>query len=165
MSVFTCKYRRFVALAFSGVGLPLHENVVRDRIPRVVNADEQQQQHSPGNDQQPVTQVSPNGQRRDDERHVRGEREQQMKQPVLERRLVGPLPLHAQQDGNEVGHTTDRSAAEDRSVDFPDPTRAGNGHDLGELGLQDCEDTRNPRRATDRQSPYRGATDQHAPCA
>src|SRR5207248_9763834 len=74
--------------------LSLHEDVVGDGVPGIVNPDKEQQQRCSSNGKQRLAQMGASGECRYCQNCVCHKRQQNMKQPVLELRFVCRLQPH-----------------------------------------------------------------------
>src|SRR5437660_10970817 len=103
----TCEAkRRKGALLFLALVLRLGEfdGNVDHVIPRVVDAYEQEQDRSRGDDEQCRCRIAWEQQRRDEEGSVGGQRKDRMPQPVFQHRLIVPLTARPPEHDDHVYH-------------------------------------------------------------
>src|SRR5258707_8062815 len=110
--------------------LGLLEDNVGNGIPRVVDADEQEQHRHRTDAEQGRHRIAREQKRRDDECCVGDERKYRMPQPVFQHRLIVSLTAHTPQHDDDVGHPpeTAETAQKARIPEDP-PWRAENRGD------------------------------------
>ncbi len=84
-------------------------------IPRVVDADEQEQHRYRSDDEQGRCRMAREQNRRDDEGGVGDERKDRMPQPVFQHRLIVRLPARPPDHDDDVGHPPETREAEQQA--------------------------------------------------